>query len=187
MKKLLVLAILVTTIAIAQQKENKLFKTMSIGFDIRNCIVGSAPTKNKPELDFVLGLGFIKNKLEFNFGFESFKAIDFSKGTFSVGRQIKIKENLIFIPALEYTNIQRSNKWGNSLLEKDSGYFSSIALNLSFRYYLNDSVGLEYMVNILPRTDLLYQYNKLQIVNSGYLKFIYLIKVEDKHRQTRQE
>lgn len=181
MKKTITVAILfLSMINIAQKKENRLFKTISLGFDVRNCIIGSNPTNNKPELDFIIGAGFIQNKLEFNFGFESFKAIDFNKYTFSVGPQIKIKDNFKFIPALEYTNIYRSENWGGALSKNYNSYFSSIALNLSLRYYFNDKIGLEYMINILPRTDLLYQYDKLKIVSSGYIKFVYVLELIDK-------
>lgn len=202
MKKLTLLAILVTTITIAQKQDKKLFKvqektqqlkgnkcftTFYLGFDARNCTIGSAPTNNKAELDFIFGVGAIKNNWEFNLGGEIFKAIEFQKFTFSVGRQIRITDKITFIGALEYTNIQRRGTWGGGLGYEDNLNFHSLAVNLSFRYKLSENFGLEYMLNILPRTDLLYKYENLKTVPSNYIKVVYLIKISNKHRETRQE
>ena len=154
--------VLFTTLNFSQ---NKLEKIISLGFEVRNCTIGSNPTNNKAELDVIVNFTFIKKKIETGFGYESFKAIGFNKYTFSIGRQIKITEDLKLIPALEFTDIQRS--------KEIKGYYLSLAGNLALRHKINNSFEVELLINALPRTDLLIEYDDFRIVYSNYLKLVY--------------
>jgi len=54
--------------------------------DIRNAVIGSAPTENKPELDLNLAVEFhFKNQLTFGIHYETFKAIGYYKASWGAG------------------------------------------------------------------------------------------------------
>lgn len=178
-KTILILMLSFTCFA---QKESYIYFSGAV--DIKNAIVGSNPTKNKPELDFLYQFGMVGNNIEVNIGYENFKAINFDKYSIAIGyhfplygyifeKQIKT----ILIPSIEPCIINRWGNWAGGLGDRTqaSGHLS-IALNTSLRWSLTQKMSLELQSSILPRTDLNAMYGGSNLVFSNYLKLLYRLK-----------
>ncbi len=172
---------LICGIASAQTKENEHYIYFSSAVDIRNAIVGSEPTDNKPALDLLFQFGMVGQNIEVNIGYETFKAICFEKYTIGVGYHFQLYGRIgnrviktVLIPSIEPTLIGRyGDEW------QTTSSHLSIGGNLALRWHLSDKTALELLFNFLPRTDLYTRYpdihSSVPIVPSGYLKFIYKI------------
>lgn len=172
---------LICGIANAQNKDQEGYIYFSGAIDIRNAVIGSEPTNNKPALDVLYQFGMVGQNIEVNIGYERFNAISFDKFTFGVGYHFPLYGRIgnsviktVFIPSIEPTLIGR---WGDEW--QCSSSHLSIGGNLALRWHLSDKTALELLSNFLPRTDLSSRYPEIHsnvpVVPSYYLKFIYKI------------
>lgn len=171
----------------AQPKETENYLAFSTGFDVRNSIVGSPATGNKPELDLIYQFEMISQNIDVNIGYERFNSIGFQKYTIGVGYHFPLYGRIgnkviktVLIPSIEPTIIDR---WGNEWQTTSSHL--TIGANIGLRWHLSDKTAVELQTNFLPRTDLKARYpelhNSVPIVTSCYLKFIY--KIHPKNEQ----
>src|SRR5690242_9798029 len=77
MKRKIILPMLFLGSAMFAQKQSYL--SVSGGVDCRNAVLGSPPTGNKPALDFITQFDIVGANVHLNFGYEQFKAIDYSR------------------------------------------------------------------------------------------------------------
>ena len=149
------------------------------GLDIRNAIVGSEPTNNKSEINFMLQFGMIGGNTEVSVGYERFEAICFDKMFFSVGHHFPLYGNLfgkevktILIPSIEPSLIGR---WGSEWETKSSHL--TIGASLALRYEISHKISIELQCNALPRVDLFARYPEahsgMPFVFSNYFKILY--------------
>ena len=89
-KTILILMLSFTCFA---QKEGYVYFSGAV--DIKNAIVGSNPTKNKPELDLIYQFGMVGNNIEVNIGYENFKVINFDKYSIAVGYHFPLYANFL--------------------------------------------------------------------------------------------
>lgn len=190
MKKLIIL-LLLTTLSYAQEKDG--YIAFSAGFDVLNLVSGSRPTDYKPALDGLYQFSIVGSNIEAVVGYEHFQDISFSKFSFGGGYHFSLYgkvfgevRRMVIIPSLDISLISRFDKGYNPQSHLTLG------LNLALRWHLTDDFAVETQLNSLPRVDLKYrneksstpddlreQYrfvvNGLPIVNSVYLKFIWII------------
>ena len=153
-----ILLLLFTSLALAQGNPY-----VSISADLRNGIVGSDPTNNKPEFDLLFRAGMVSNTgLKIGALYETFTAIDFQKYGFEIGQQIKITNKLIAIPTLEATIIIR-----------ESLNFLNAGANGEIIYMLTDNLGISAIANYSTRTDLNYYYGGKNYKFSGYVGLVW--------------
>ncbi len=162
MKKLIFL-LLFTCLLQAQRKNG--YVAFVVGADIKNVVIGSEATQNKPEFNILYKLSMVGDKVEVFAGYEQFKAIGYDKISFGVGYHIKYKK-IALIPSIEPCLISREvNGFQTSNL--------SIGFNTSVRYFVAKNIGIELVFNALPRTDLKQLYptihRKIPIVDSVVL------------------
>ena len=156
--KTIITFLLFTTIAFSQGSPY-----VALSADLRNGIIGSDPTNNKPEADLLFRAGMISNKgLKIGALYETFPAIDFQKYGFEIGQQISISEKLKFIPTMEATIIIRE-----SLNHLNAG------ANGEFIYMLTKNLGISAIANYSTRTDLNYYYGGKNYKFSGYVGFVW--------------
>lgn len=149
--------ILITSISYSQTY-------LSIGADIRNGIVGSEPTDNKPAFDGIYRFGMIGQGVECVVNYENFNRIKFDRYYFSVGYHIPITDEFTVIPAYEISLINRFGKeWKTT-----SSHLAVLGANIGFRYKVSDRISLEILTAILNRVDLNTKYggNTFKISNS---------------------
>ncbi len=173
MKKLLLLAFLVTGIvANAQtetgqhwgQRDKAWYPFATIGFDARNCIDGSDPTGGRAELDFQLKLGARANDLEVAMVYERFQAIDFQYYGVNVNYVTEIAKNTDIALGVEGGSVVR---WG--------GFnFITGGANLELRYEIKNShIILGAQGNARVRPDIWYKDSKMPITYSGWINATY--------------
>ena len=199
MRKLFLLLVLFVSIGYSQSKEKDGYIAFSGAFDVRNAIIGSTPTQNKPELDVLFQFAMVGNNLEVNVGYERFNAIDFEKYTIGVGYHFPLYGYVFgqpikttFIPSIEPTLIGRWGTWGGGLGDTQVSSHLSLGGNLAFRWDITDNFAFEYLFNALPRTDLSTMYGEnmditrdrasiagVPIIGSNYFKFIWVINRKD--------
>jgi hypothetical protein len=178
----ILLAILFGTNSFSQTPEKEGYLAISAGVDVRNALVGSEYTSNKPSLDFLGKFSMVGNNIEVNVGFESFKKIGFNKYTVGVGYHFplygRIGNTVIktsLIPSIEPTIIDR---WGEEWETRKAHFsFFSVGANIALRWHLTDHISSELLLNALPRVDLSVRYpeihNSVPIVCSVYAMIIY--------------
>jgi hypothetical protein len=175
------IAILITTLCYSQKVEKEAYLAFSTSIDIRNAIIGSKPTGNKPAIDLLYQFAMVGQNLEVNIGYESFNKIHFDKYTIGVGYHFPLYGRIgntviktVLIPSIEPTIIDR---WGKEWQTTSSHL--SIGGNVALRWKLNQNLGIELLTNALPRTDLSAHYptiNKnIPIVVSEHFKIIYIL------------
>ena len=144
---------------------------ISVGADVKNGIVGSNPTNNKPAFDGIYRFGMIGKRIECVINYENFNRIKFDRYYFSVGYHIPITDDFTIIPAYEASLI---NRWGNEW-QTTSSHLAFLGANIAFRYNVSGKISLESMTAILNRVDLNARYggNKFKISNS--INLIYKI------------
>lgn len=180
---ILIISLLMVCNGYSQPKDREHYIAFSAAFDIRNGIVGSKPTDNKPALDVFYQASIITPcNVEINIGYESFNKIHFEKYTMGVGYHFQLYGRIgnhviktTLIPSIEPTFIGR---WGKEW--QTSSCHISVGGNLALRWNLSDAIALEVLTNFLSRVDLSARYPeqhcKIPIVSSNYLKFIYKIQ-----------
>jgi len=169
MKKLL-LALLLTNLASAQHVY------FSTGVDLRNAIIGSKPTDNKPELNYLIEFKMVgNNNVEVGIGFEQFNAIDFNRMYASVGYRFPFIGNTILTPTIEPTLINRYNDWGGGISYDLKQSFMTIGIGGTLEYSINDKIAVQLYCSALPRPDIKMMYGTDKIVVSWFLKFVYKV------------
>jgi hypothetical protein len=170
MKKLLI-ALLLTNLATAQHVY------FASGIDLRNAIIGSDPTNNKPELNYSLEFKMVgNNNFEAGIGFEQFNIIDFNRMYFTAGYRFEIGEFTI-IPTIEPTIINRYGNWGGGIDYDMKQSFMTIGIGSALEYSFNDAFGVQLYFSALPRPDIKMMYEDNKIVISGFAKIIYKINL----------
>ena len=178
MKKLLLLLLLLTSSGIFAQEKDHYIAVLS-GLDIGNASSGGKYTTYNPELNIITKFIMVGKGVEVNVLYERFEAINFSKYGFGIGYQLPLYGRLgntvlktTFIPSIEPCLIDR---WGEEW-EVSSSHLS-IGANASFRWFFNDNLGAEILLNAIPRTDLKARYPEINsnvpIVYSSYICLIY--------------
>lgn len=171
------------TLMFAQQKDKEHYIAFSTAIDIRNAITGSDASCSTPALNLLFQASIISPvNVEINIGYESFKEAHFDKYTFGIGyhfplygyflgRQVKTT----LIPSIEPSIMGR---WGTEWQTVSSHL--SLGGNLALRWNLSDEIAIEYLLNVLPRTDLNARYpelyDKIPMAYSNYFKMIYKIQ-----------
>jgi len=149
--------------------------SFSAGVDVRNAFVGSQPTQNKPEVDYLLGFNMISfNRFDVGIFYENFNRIKFTRYGCSVGYQLPITEKLIVTPSIEFSLINRGE------VEKEfsgNGGFMSYGLNCKVQYEILDNFCIGLKGNYIKRNDLSYLYGGTNLLFSGYLELAYKINL----------
>lgn len=170
MKKLLI-ALLLTNIATAQHVY------FALGGDLRNGIVGSNPTENKPELNCSLEFKMVgNNNVEVGIGFEQFNRIDFNRMYITAGYRFEIGE-LTFIPTIEPTLINRYDNWGGGIDYEMKQSFLTVGLGSALEYSFNEKLGVQLYCGVLSRPDIKLMFDENKVVVSGFAKLIYKINI----------
>lgn len=177
------------------QHQKDTYIAFTSGFDIRNQVIGSTPTNNKPSSNYQFQFAMVGNNMEVNIGYETFPRLDFDKYTIGIGYHFHLYGNAlnlpihtVFIPSIEPTLIGRHGTWGGALSYNQVSSHLSLGLNLTFRWHLNESTAFEYSFNALPRTDLssMYGYTSTKdhpsiagigVVGNNFLKFTYIVPI----------
>lgn len=149
MRKLLLSAVTALSINATAQEA-----FISASFDLRNAVIGSTPTGNKPAADLLLKCGMVGEKgFEIQVQYENFKRIDFVKYGVNFGHKIPITDNLSVSPLAELAFIKRD--WGGDVGEVANG---GAGAAVSVRYYFSDRFGIELFTEQLFRGDLDWRY-----------------------------
>ncbi|WP_339889774.1 hypothetical protein [uncultured Flavobacterium sp.] len=154
---LLVFALVASAFTYSQNKI-----TFSLGGDIRNCLVGSNPTENKPKADLLFKLTIQNDRMmEIGIGAEVFPHIDYTKVFVTVGRRINILNNFDIIGSVEPSIIDRTGTWGGESDGVDlyRSYVSAGA-SLTLRYKPFNNIFFEAQGNFTYREDLKARYNE---------------------------
>jgi hypothetical protein len=166
----------------SQKKDKENYISFSTGLDVKNLIVGSKPTNNEPALNLFYQLSLVSNNVELNIGYENFNRIKFDKYTIGVGYHFPLhgnvfnkKTKIVMVISIEPSII---NRWGDNWGTVSSHL--TIGGNIGFRMLITDEVGVEFLVNALPRTDLSSRYPEtnptIPIIYSNFIKVYYIIK-----------
>lgn len=168
MKKLILLATLVFGMNTFAQET-----FLSVGFDIKNAIVGSEPTNNKASFDGLFKIGMNNESgFEMQVQYESFKKIGFIKEAIGIGYKLPITEKLSITPLVEPTYIHRDWKGEHGY---DKTHHLGAGFSTSTRYKISDKFGMELHINTLYRGDLDWRYgaNAQPWVTSVYTSVTY--------------
>lgn len=139
--------------------QNKI--TASVGGDIRNCLVGSSPTDNKPKPDLLFKLTIQNERsMEIGLGAEIFTAIDYNKVFVNIGKRIDLFNNLSITGSIEPSVIDRTDDWGGGLSKPNPQMFFTAGSSLTLRYKPIDDIFFELQGNVTYRKDLKVQYNE---------------------------
>lgn len=187
MKKLLLSSLMFSGIMLAQEKES--YCSISFGTDVKNAVMGSKPTNNKPAADLILNINMVGNDFELSVGDENFSQIGFNRFSVDFGyhsqRYIPLGNydfDFTMVPSVGFSTISR---WGGVDHEDSHGNWiygksNHIAVqgNLSFRYKLSDRFLIDWTANLMTRPDLMYLYptdNPKFIVLSNFIKLHYIL------------
>ena len=172
MKKLL---LLLSLFALQVNAQHVYF---SAGFDPLNAIVGSSPTNDKPELNYMLEFKMVgNNNVEIGIGFEEFNRIDFNRMYGTIGYRFPFIGNTIITPTIEPTLINRYDNWAGGITYDMKQSFMTIVLGSTLEVPINDKFGLQFYCGALPRPDIKMMYGNDKIVVSGQIKLIYKIEL----------
>lgn len=129
---------------------------LSVGADIRNGILGSEPTNNKPAFDGIFRFGMIgsipshSTTIECSVGYESFKRIQFDRYIVAVGVHLKVSDRITIVPSWEGSLIGR---WGQTWQNRNS-HLAILGGTVGFRYKISDTFTAEFLSGLLDRVDL---------------------------------
>jgi hypothetical protein len=185
-KLILLLILLITTISIGQSKDD--YMGVVVGLDVRDILLGSPHTNYTHELNYQVQFILVNNDTEFIATYEEFSKLNFRKYSVGTGYHLHMyfypwdkTFHTTFIPSAELALINRWDNWGGGISRKETTNHFSIGVNLTFRWDLNNRISLDYCFNMLPRTDLSYQYGKHDgfnisgnpIITSNFVKLVY--------------
>lgn len=190
MKKTLLFLALSLSLSTYSQKET--YASVSLRTDLRNAVLGSKPTNDKPALDLTASVNMVSNNFEINFGDEYFREIGFNRVFVNFGyhlpRYVRIGYKEIDITVVPYAGfgvISRFGKEDREIITPDKDYYiygssSHLAAQagLSFRVKLFDKFLLDWTCEALTRPDLQYLYptdpnDKIKFSNSVGVHYIF--------------
>lgn len=153
--------------------------SFAAGADIKNAIVGSKPTGDKPALDWTIEGHAVTENFDFGLGYEKFDVINYDRKWFGLGYHIPVcyiagtDIKFSIQPSLEMSWIGR--EWNNGLEERT---FFTPSLNVNWNWDLTDHWGIQLATNWLPRPDIRVIYNQShnKYVLSEGVKIVYKIK-----------
>lgn len=155
MKKTLLFLSMLTSSVYAQKCDKENYFSVSVAGDIRNCIIGSEPTGNKPSADLLIGLHAVGNNFEINPEVELFPKIGYWSSGANFGYHLpywyipaRSKEmNLSVIPMAGIKMINRYNQEERQLKNGDWVYSKSSHITAqiggSIRLDLSDKIMLD--------------------------------------------
>jgi len=160
MKKLIILLLLCISCN-AQPK----YAFVTVGFDVKNALVGSAPTNNKSALDGQIKIGATYNNFEMIMQYESFNKIDFQQFGFAT--------NYVVYP-LYKVDLAFGLETGIIFRQQNSSFISCGA-NLEIRYDLFErwNVGIQFNVKSRPDIEALYNTGKNEFRASNFINIRY--------------
>lgn len=184
MKRLFILpALLALSLSANAQKQSYL--AFGLGADIKNGLIGSAPTGNKPAFDGIAQLNVVGANVHIDLGYESFQKIKFGRMFGSIGYELPLyaypfgeEIKTTFIPAVEFSmitrNVTEKYTYNGVNMSEDRKYgFLAIGLNIALQWQLTDDFAVQLASNVLPRPDLKYIYGTDRTVISNYFKILY--------------
>jgi hypothetical protein len=161
MKKLIATLVTAFVLTVVQGQDRDSYIGLSTGIDIRNAIVGSAPTDNKSAADLNLILSLVSKNWEVTAGYEHFEKINFSKYSIGVGYRFPLycyignkQVRTTVAPSIEYNIINRWDKWGNSLSYDEPSSHLAPSASLRIHWELGERLGLGLLLNAQVRADL---------------------------------
>lgn len=178
MKKLFLLLLFsVLSFTSNAQSDGQKDAYISIGgsADIKNGLVGSAPTNNKPEFNGNFKFSMVSNNIDVGIGYETFPRLDFGRFYVAVGYHIKTRY-VTFIPCIEGSDILRYDDWGGGLTYQQKSSFLTISANLDVQRKINDWLSVAYSLGVLPRVDLKMMYGDNKTVFSNGIKVVIILK-----------
>lgn len=190
MKKLFILpALLALSISANAQlstKEKDTYLSVSVGADIRNGILGSEPTGNKPSLNWITEFHAVSQNVDITIGYEEFAQIKYSRMISAIGYHFPLYAYIgnteiktTFQPSLEASIIKRTytdnyTYQGKQFKEERTPGFLAYGINLGFNWDLSDSFAIQTATNIIQRPDKDFLYGeKDRWVLSNYFKLVY--------------
>jgi len=168
MKTLILTILLMSTICYSQTY-------LSVGADIRNGILGSEPTNNKPAFDGIFRFGMVgsipghSTTIECSVGYESFKRIQFDRYIVAVGVHLFPIKNVVIVPSWEGSIIGR---WGQTWQNRNS-HLAILGGSLGIRYKISDTFTAEFLTAVLDRVDLNTRYGGSNVRLSNSVTLIY--------------
>jgi hypothetical protein len=157
MKKI-ILTLLVTSLTYSQG-------FVKIGADVRNGIIGSKPTDDKPAFNGLYKIGFISNDgIRLNISFEHFDEIKFTRWGLEAGYVFEFKKFKLHT-TLELSTIERK-------LTTSHYYNGTIVLtggcNIEIEYNLTDNFSISMVNQLIYRNDFSIYNAKEKFVNSVF-------------------
>jgi len=149
------------------------YVSFSGGIDTRNATIGSTPTKDKPELDFLIGFQMVSfSRIEVGIFYENFKRIEFSRYGVSAGYQFTICDKLSLTPALQFSMINRG-----PVEQEYSGHGSFLSYGgiLNVKYHIGGNFYLGAKGELILRTDKNYLIGGNNWTGSLYAELTYVI------------
>lgn len=171
MKKLLTIALLlIWGISHAQNynqswsKRDKLnYKFVAFGFDVRNAVIGSKPTNNKPELNYQFKLGAVSKNVEVAIFYEQFKRIDFQAYGVNVG---------YILPVAKKTDLYAGIETG-SIIRYKTDNFLMYGFNGELRQHIGKNFIIGLQANYRYRSDIDQKNGENDFRFSAMANFIY--------------
>lgn len=176
MKKLILLLLLTASSMYAQDP----YVYFGTSIDVRNAIIGSDATMNKPQADLLFKFGMTGQGFEVAIGYEHFNVLDFERYFVSVGKMIEVNDRLTLVPSIEPSLIGRSHDWGGGLGYEDvESSHLTVGISMPIRYHLNDNFALEGILDAILRTDDMAKYrDDFKVTPSFRVGLIYKIQVK---------
>jgi len=172
MKKLILLLFPILTFGQIER-----YVAFNSSIDVRNAIVGSQPTENKPEVDLQFGANIhLGNGITFGLNYESFKAIGYYKASYQVGYVIEPFNKVRVHTYIEPELIMRRGDVENYFKINDN--FLGLSVNSQITYEVLPSLYLGLRGGLEARGDLIAAGYKDYMVFNGHLVVEYLIKID---------
>jgi hypothetical protein len=139
---------------------------LKIGVDIRNSVIGSKPTNDKPAFNGMYKIGFISNQnIRLNMTFEHFNEIKFTRWGLEAGYVFEFNKFNLHTTA-ELSTIERkltTSHYYNGLIVLTGG------ANVELEYNLTDHFSISLVNQLIYRNDFKIYNAKEKLVNSVFL------------------
>jgi hypothetical protein len=139
---------------------------VKIGADIRNGIIGSEATNNKPAFNGLYKIGFISNNgIRLNMTYENFNEIKFTRWGLEAGYVFELNK-FILHTTLELSTIERkltTSHYYNGIIVLTGG------CNIEIEYNLTDHFSISMVNQIIYRNDFRIYNTKEKFVNSVFV------------------
>jgi len=168
------------------QNDKDRYLSLSYGVDVRNALIGSQPTDNKPALNWTAEFHAVEENIDFNIGMERFNMLEYTRVFVGLGYHIQVlyllNTDIKFSvhPSIEFSNINRtfneSVVWEGKTVTTEVGKsFSTPSFNINWNWDLHKNVAIQIGTNVLPRRDIQYIYKEdhMRVIVSNSLKLVY--------------